>query len=70
MALRVMAVAELRLEVLLENECLLAVTAAELSWVEAVADDLRTGALGWSYEELAAAVVDDGTTVPEDGAAP
>jgi DNA-binding PadR family transcriptional regulator len=43
----------------LETEYLRAVTAAELGWVEAVIDDLKAGRLGWSYEELAAAVVDD-----------
>jgi hypothetical protein len=44
---------------LLETEYLQALTAAELGWVEAVIDDLKTGTLSWSYEELAAAVVDD-----------
>jgi DNA-binding PadR family transcriptional regulator len=44
---------------LLETEYLKAVTAAELGWVESVVDDLRSGTLGWTYEELAAAVVDD-----------
>jgi DNA-binding PadR family transcriptional regulator len=43
----------------LETEYLRAVTAAELEWVESVIDDLKTSALGWSYEELAAAAVDD-----------
>ena len=50
---------------LLETEYLRAVTAAELGWVEAVVDDLRTGTLSWSEEELAAAVVDnDGAESP------
>src|SRR5580658_6343063 len=44
---------------LLETEYLKAVSAAELGWVESVVDDLRSGTLGWTYEELAAAVVDD-----------
>ena len=39
---------------LLETEYLRAITAAELGWVESLTEDLRTGALSWSYEELAA----------------
>jgi DNA-binding PadR family transcriptional regulator len=38
---------------LLDDEYLRAVTAAELSWISGVLDDLRTGALTWSEEELA-----------------
>ncbi len=38
---------------LLDDEYQRVVTAAELNWVSGVADDLRTGALTWSYEELA-----------------
>jgi DNA-binding PadR family transcriptional regulator len=38
---------------LLETEYLRAVTAAEISWVDGVVEDLRKGALTWSYEELA-----------------
>ncbi len=38
---------------LLDDEYLRAVTAAELAWVSGVIDDLRTGALTWSEEELA-----------------
>ena len=38
---------------LLDDEYLRAVTAAELSWVSGVLDDLRAGALTWSEEELA-----------------
>lgn len=38
---------------LLDDEYLCAVTAAELGWVSGVRDDLRTGALAWSEEELA-----------------
>lgn len=38
---------------LLETEYLRAVTAAELGWVGGVVEDLRKGALSWSYEELA-----------------
>lgn len=36
----------------LESEYLRAITAAELKWVSEIVDDLRTGALTWSYEEL------------------
>jgi DNA-binding PadR family transcriptional regulator len=39
--------------VLVDDEYLRAMTAAELSWVEAVISDLRSGAWTWSYEELA-----------------
>ena len=39
---------------LLETEYLRAVTAAELEWVARVVDELRSGALSWSHEELAA----------------
>jgi DNA-binding PadR family transcriptional regulator len=38
----------------LETEYLRAVTAAEADWVRSVADDLRTGRLSWSAEELTA----------------
>jgi DNA-binding PadR family transcriptional regulator len=54
---------------MLETEYLRAVTAAELEWVTAVAEDLRTGALSWSFEELAAAIDDDGSSDPEGGPA-
>jgi DNA-binding PadR family transcriptional regulator len=37
---------------LLETEYLRSVTAAELNWLQAIIDDLRTGALSWSQEEL------------------
>jgi DNA-binding PadR family transcriptional regulator len=37
---------------LLEVEYLRAVTAAELSWVDGIVADLRTGALTWNREEL------------------
>nr|WSX53859.1 PadR family transcriptional regulator [Streptomyces sp. NBC_00974] len=36
----------------LETEYLRAVTAAELEWVRTVADDLRTGVLAWSKDQL------------------
>jgi DNA-binding PadR family transcriptional regulator len=54
---------------LLETEYLKAVTAAELGWVESVVDDLRSGTLGWTYEELAAAVVDDPSGTDEEAPA-
>ncbi|MET8632693.1 PadR family transcriptional regulator [Streptomyces sp. NPDC004680] len=37
----------------LEEEYLRAMTAAELDWIRAVTDDLRSGRLSWSFEELA-----------------
>ncbi|MFE0383159.1 PadR family transcriptional regulator [Streptomyces bungoensis] len=37
---------------LLEGEYLRAMTAAELDWIRAVTDDLRSGRLSWSLEEL------------------
>lgn len=40
--------------VLVDDEYLRAMTAAELSWVEGVISDLRTGAWGWSEQELTA----------------
>ena len=36
----------------LETEYQRTVLAAELAWVDGVVDDLRTGALTWSYDEL------------------
>jgi DNA-binding PadR family transcriptional regulator len=38
---------------LLETDYLRAVTAAELSWVNGVVDDLKKGVLDWSLDELA-----------------
>lgn len=37
---------------MLEAEYLRAMTAAELDWIRAVTDDLRSGRLSWSREEL------------------
>ena len=37
---------------MLESEYLRTMTAAELDWVRAVADDLRSGRLSWTLEEL------------------
>jgi DNA-binding PadR family transcriptional regulator len=42
---------------LLDDEYLRAVTAAELNWIDGVLDDLRTGALAWSKEQLASAAI-------------
>jgi DNA-binding PadR family transcriptional regulator len=36
----------------LETEYQRTVLAAELAWIDGVVDDLRTGALTWSYDEL------------------
>ncbi|WP_432035220.1 PadR family transcriptional regulator [Streptomyces cucumeris] len=41
---------------MLEDEYLRAVTAAELTWVRSVIEDLRSGRLVWSLEQLAAFV--------------
>jgi len=38
----------------LESEYLHALAAAELQWLEGIVDDLRSGALTWSYEQLSA----------------
>ena len=37
---------------MLEDEYLRAMTAAELDWIRAVTDDLRSGRLNWTLEEL------------------
>ncbi|MFI1095683.1 PadR family transcriptional regulator [Streptomyces sp. NPDC020917] len=39
---------------MLEDEYRRAVLAAELAWLDAVADDLHSGALAWDFESLAA----------------
>jgi hypothetical protein len=46
---------------LLDDEYLRAVTAAELSWVSGVIDDLRAGSLDWGEElfDLAASTLPD-----------
>ena len=41
---------------LLETEYLCAMARAELTWLNTIIDDLHSGALSWSYEELAEAV--------------
>ena len=38
---------------LLDDEYLRAVMTAELTWIDGVLNDLRTGALGWDWEQLA-----------------
>lgn len=37
---------------MLEDEYLRAMTAAELDWIRAVTDDLRSGRLNWTLEDL------------------
>jgi hypothetical protein len=39
---------------MLESEYLRAVTSAELAWLDGVVDDLRSGRLVWSAEQLMA----------------
>ena len=49
---------------LLDDEYLRAVTAAELSWVSGVVDDLRAGTLKWGEElaDMASSFLPDGLT--------
>ncbi|MFQ6397913.1 PadR family transcriptional regulator [Nocardia sp. KC 131] len=47
------ATMELPRVVMLEDEYLLAITRAELGWLESVIADLATGTLTWSWESLA-----------------
>jgi DNA-binding PadR family transcriptional regulator len=44
---------------LLDDEYRRAVTAAELAWIDGLIDDLRTGALTWDREQLAAVAAQD-----------
>jgi len=44
---------------LLDDEYRRGVIAAELAWIDGVVDDLRTGALTWSEEELTRVATDD-----------
>jgi len=44
---------------LLDDEYRRAVIAAELAWIDGVVEDLRTGALAWSEEELTRVATDD-----------
>lgn len=45
----------------LEAEYVLATATAQLAWVRSVIDDLRTGRLSWTEEELTALIDNDGT---------
>ncbi len=38
--------------ILIETEYLRAMTKAELDWLCSVIDELRSGTISWSYEEL------------------
>jgi hypothetical protein len=44
---------------LIESEYQRAVVGAELDWVDAVAADLRSGALTWSHEDLSGLAAGD-----------
>lgn len=44
----------------LEAEYVLATATAQLAWVRSVIDDLRTGRLSWTEEELTALIENDG----------
>jgi hypothetical protein len=43
---------------LLDDEYLRAVTAAELNWIDGVLNDLRSGALAWTEEQLIGAAME------------
>ena len=51
---------------LLDEEYRRAVTAAELGWIDGVLDDLRTGALTWSKEQLTSVAAEDLSAVAPD----
>jgi DNA-binding PadR family transcriptional regulator len=51
---------------LLDDEYRRAVTAAELAWIDGVLDDLRTGALTWDREQIAAAAAQDLSALAPD----
>ncbi len=51
---------------LLDDEYRRAVTAAELAWIDGVLSDLRSGALTWDEEQLAAVAAEDLTAVAPD----
>jgi DNA-binding PadR family transcriptional regulator len=51
---------------LLDDEYRRAVTAAELAWIDGLLGDLRTGALTWNQEQLAAVAADDLTALASD----
>lgn len=44
---------------LLDDEYRRAVAAAELAWIDGVLEDLRTGALTWDHEQIAAVAAQD-----------
>ncbi len=51
---------------LLDDEHQRAVTTAELNWIEGLLDDLRSGALTWSDEQLTTAAMEDlGVLAPD-----
>ena len=51
---------------LLDDEYQRAVTTAELNWIEGLLDDLRSGALTWSDEQLTTAAMEDlGVLAPD-----
>jgi hypothetical protein len=43
---------------LLDDEYLRAVTTAELNWIDGVLDDLRSGGLAWTEEQLTGAAME------------
>lgn len=51
---------------LLDDEYLRAVTAAELNWIDGILDDLRTGELTWSKEQLASVATETLAPVAPD----
>ena len=51
---------------LLEDEYKLAVATAELGWLEGLLEDLKSGALTWSEESIAAVAADPGTPADWD----
>jgi DNA-binding PadR family transcriptional regulator len=48
---------------LLESEYLRALADAELSWVDSVMEDLRSGSLTWGYEDFEAVIASDEATL-------
>ena len=51
---------------LLDDEYRRAVTAAELAWIDGIAEDLRTGALTWDREQIAAFAAQDLSALAPD----
>jgi DNA-binding PadR family transcriptional regulator len=54
---------------LLDDEYVRTVTTAELNWISGVIDDLRTGALTWSEEDLAGLATEEFTDLDGDPSA-